>query len=45
MAPDLVLLHSCVYNTEEKEWIVCVASYAYTSYSLFLHSLILERKK
>lgn len=36
IAPDMVLLYSCVYDTEENEWIVCVASDAYTSYPLFL---------
>lgn len=36
ITPDMVLLHSCVYDTEETEWIVCVASDADTSYPLFL---------
>lgn len=36
ITPDMVLLHSCVYDTEENEWIVCVASDADTDYPLFL---------
>lgn len=36
ITPDMVLLHSCVYDSEESEWIVCVASDADTSYPLFL---------
>lgn len=33
---ELVLLHTCIYNTNENEWIVCVASDADTNYPLFL---------
>ena len=36
IAPDMVLLYSCTYDTDEKEWIVCVAFDADTSYPLFL---------
>lgn len=36
ITPEMVLLHSCVYDAEEKEWIVCVASDADTDYPLFL---------
>lgn len=36
ITPDMVLLHSCVYDTKENEWIVCVASDADTNYPLFL---------
>lgn len=33
---EMVLVHSCVYNTEENEWMVCVASDADTNHPLFL---------
>jgi len=33
---ELVLLHTCVYDTIENEWMVCVASDADTNYPLFL---------
>lgn len=33
---EMVLLHTCIYNTIENEWIVCVASDADTNYPLFL---------
>lgn len=36
VTPEMVLLHTCVYDTEENEWIVCVASDADTNYPLFL---------
>ncbi|MGN7409162.1 hypothetical protein [Sporosarcina sp. SAFN-010] len=36
VATELVLLHTCVYDTIENEWIVCVASDADTNYPLFL---------
>lgn len=36
VATELVLLHTCVYDTIENEWMVCVASDADTNYPLFL---------
>jgi hypothetical protein len=36
ITPEMVLLHTCIYDTEENEWIVCVASDAITNYPLFL---------
>lgn len=35
-SPERVLVHSCVYNKEEHEWLVCVASNADTNQPLFL---------
>ncbi|EMI14519.1 hypothetical protein C883_3272 [Bacillus stratosphericus LAMA 585] len=36
ISPEMVLVHSCVYNKEEHEWLVCVASDANTHQPLFL---------
>ncbi|UYY93991.1 hypothetical protein OIU11_26995 [Bacillus cereus] len=36
ITPELVMVHSCVYNNEEDEWLVCVASNADTNQPLFL---------
>lgn len=36
ITPELVIVHSCVYNNEEHEWLVCVASNADTNQPLFL---------
>ncbi|RFB35822.1 hypothetical protein [Brevibacillus sp. VP] len=36
ISPEMVLVHSCVYNKEEHEWLVCVASNADTNQPLFL---------
>ncbi|MEK3857504.1 hypothetical protein [Cytobacillus sp. FSL H8-0458] len=36
ISPEMVLVHSCVYNKEEHEWLVCVASDANTNQPLFL---------
>ena len=36
VATEMVLLHTCVYDIEENEWVVCVASDADTNYPLFL---------
>lgn len=36
ISPELVMVHSCVYNNEEHEWLVCVASNADTNQPLFL---------
>jgi len=36
ISPEMVLVHSCVYNNEEHEWLVCVASNADTNQPLFL---------
>ncbi len=33
---ELVMLHSCVYNNEEHEWLVSIASDADTNQPLFL---------
>lgn len=34
--PEMVFVHTCVYDTEEHEWLVCVASDADTNQPLFL---------
>ena len=36
ITPEMVMVHSCVYNNEEHEWLVCVASNADTNQPLFL---------
>ncbi|MGC7929587.1 hypothetical protein ACP3VS_13275 [Lysinibacillus sp. VIII_CA] len=36
ISPELVLVHSFVFNKEEHEWLVCVASNANTNQPLFL---------
>ncbi|WP_188455458.1 hypothetical protein [Virgibacillus oceani] len=36
ISPEMVLVHFCVYNTNEHEWLVCVASDADTNQPLFL---------
>jgi hypothetical protein len=36
ISPEMVFVHSCVYNKEEHEWLVCVASNADTNQPLFL---------
>ncbi|MCE4939280.1 hypothetical protein P5667_01205 [Bacillus velezensis] len=36
ISPEMVLVHSCVYNKDEHEWLVCVASNADTNQPLFL---------
>ncbi|MGM2457253.1 hypothetical protein ACS2PT_12375 [Bacillus cereus group sp. BceL015] len=36
ISPELVMVHSCVYNNEEHEWLICVASNADTNQPLFL---------
>ncbi|MFP3719851.1 hypothetical protein SFC57_08000 [Niallia circulans] len=36
IVPEMVMVHSCVYNNEEHEWLVCVASDADTNQPLFL---------
>lgn len=36
IVPEMVMVHSCVYNNEEHEWLVCVASNADTNQPLFL---------
>nr|WP_206763826.1 hypothetical protein [Cytobacillus firmus] len=36
IVPEMVMVYSCVYNNEEHEWLVCVASDADTNQPLFL---------
>ncbi|HDR4858353.1 hypothetical protein CON17_08625 [Bacillus thuringiensis] len=36
ITPDLVLVHTHVYDTEENEWMVCMVSDANANYPLFL---------
>ncbi|HDX9639388.1 TPA: hypothetical protein ROY14_001447 [Bacillus mobilis] len=36
VTPDLVLVHTYVYNTEENEWMICMVSDANANYPLFL---------
>ena len=36
IAPEMVMMHYCVYEDKENEWIVCVASDADTNQPLFL---------
>ncbi|KQU58726.1 hypothetical protein ASG66_17045 [Bacillus sp. Leaf406] len=36
IVPEMVLVHYCVYDNKEHEWLVCVASDADTNQSLFL---------
>jgi hypothetical protein len=36
ITPDMVFVHTCVYDNEEHEWLVCVASDADTNQPLFL---------
>ncbi|MGG0889332.1 hypothetical protein [Cytobacillus horneckiae] len=36
ITPEKVIVHSCVYNNEEHEWLVCVASNADMNQPLFL---------
>ena len=36
ITPDMVFVHTCVYDNEEDEWLVCVASDADTNQPLFL---------
>ncbi|OXS60824.1 hypothetical protein B0G93_107101 [Bacillus sp. V-88] len=44
ISPEMVLVHSCIYNKEEQEWLVCVASDADTNQPLFLVCLKNEEK-
>lgn len=44
ISPELVLIHSCIYNNEEHEWLVCVASDADTNQPLFLVCLKNDEK-
>ncbi|MCY8921154.1 hypothetical protein [Bacillus atrophaeus] len=44
ISPEMVLIHSCVYNNEEHEWLVCVASDADTNQPLFLVCLKNDEK-
>ncbi|MCY8498574.1 hypothetical protein P8917_03965 [Bacillus atrophaeus] len=36
IVPEIVLVHNCVYENKEHEWLVCVASNANTNQPLFL---------
>ncbi|WP_236251181.1 hypothetical protein [Bacillus sp. NSP9.1] len=45
ISPEMVLVHSCVYNKEEHEWLVCVASDADTNQPTTLFSLSEEWRK
>lgn len=36
IVPEMVLVHNCVYDNKEHEWLVCVASDADTNHPLFL---------
>ncbi|MGS0433393.1 hypothetical protein ACU8YK_00250 [Bacillus paranthracis] len=36
IVPEMVLVHYCVYDNKEHEWLVCVASDADTNQPLFL---------
>lgn len=36
ITPEMLLVHSCVYDNGEHEWLVCVASDADTNLPLFL---------
>ncbi|HCX51036.1 MAG TPA: hypothetical protein DG757_18845 [Bacillus sp. (in: Bacteria)] len=36
ISPEMVFVHSCFYNKEEHEWLVCVAANADTNQPLFL---------
>ncbi|MDW4528788.1 hypothetical protein R3398_20800 [Rossellomorea marisflavi] len=36
IVPEMVLVHYCVYDNKEHEWLVCVASDANTNQPLFL---------
>lgn len=36
ISPEIVLVHFCVYNTNEHEWLICVASDVDTNQPLFL---------
>ncbi|MGX9806123.1 hypothetical protein ACV3PA_02690 [Exiguobacterium acetylicum] len=36
ITPKVVMIHSYIYNNEEHEWLVCVASDANTNQPLFL---------
>ncbi|MCO4852440.1 hypothetical protein [Bacillus vallismortis] len=44
ISPKIVLVHSYVYNKEEHEWLVCVASDADTNQPLFLVCLKNDEK-
>lgn len=44
ISPEMVLVHSCVYNKEEHEWLVCLASDADTNQPLFLVCLKNDEK-
>jgi hypothetical protein len=36
ITPEMIIVHSYIYNDEEHEWLVCVASNADTNQPLFL---------
>ncbi|OZS79498.1 hypothetical protein CF394_00590 [Tetzosporium hominis] len=44
ITPEKVIVHSCVYNNEEHEWLVCIASDADTNQPLFLVCLKNDEK-
>ncbi|MCK8099394.1 hypothetical protein MTN95_08420 [Bacillus sp. 2CMS4F] len=44
ISPEMVLVHYCVYNKEEHEWLVCVALNADTNQPLFLVCLKNDEK-
>ncbi|WP_108671538.1 hypothetical protein [Peribacillus acanthi] len=44
ITPEIVMVHSCVYNNAEHEWLVCVASNADTNQPLYLVCLKNDEK-